>query len=70
MNVWAWVFLGLLLVLLLFSFVGVEGRVDEERPLEEEVSLFFDDEDEELLEMDALLLFDEEDEEELYDEGS
>jgi len=64
------VFLSLLLVLVLLGFAGAEGRVDEERPLEDEVSLYFDDEDEELLEMDALLLFDEEDEEELYNERS
>lgn len=63
-----WVFLGLLLILMLFSFAGAEGR-DEEGPLEDEVSLFFDDEDEELLEMEALLLFDEEDEDEFYDGG-
>jgi len=58
------------LVLVLFGFAGAEGRTDDERLLEDEVSLFFDDEDEELLEMDALLLFDEEDEEEFYNEGS
>ena len=63
-----WVFLGLLLVLMLFSFAGAEGR-DEEGPLKDEVSLLFDDEDEELLVMDALLLFDEEDEDEPYDGG-
>jgi len=58
------------LVLVLFGFAVAEGHTDDERPLEDEVSLFFDDEDEELLEMDALLLFDEEDEEEFYNEGS
>jgi len=67
---WVWVVLGLLLVLVLFGFAGVERQVDEEGPLDDEVSLFFDDEDEELLEMEALLLFDEEDEEELYDGGA
>ncbi len=58
------------MVLVLLGFAGAEGRVDEEGPLDDEVSLFFDDEDEEFLEMDALLLFDEEDEEELHNEGS
>ena len=70
LKVWVWVVLGLLLVLVLFGFAGAEGRVDDEGLLEDDVSLFFDDEDEELLEMEALLLFDEEDEEEFYNEGS